>query len=59
MTQKTKKLIYNIVIIAILLGGIAVVLAKFVHLGNVEYTDNATVRQHITPINTRVQGFVA
>ena len=59
MTQKTKKLIYNIVIIAILLGGIAVVLAKFLHLGNVEYTDNATVRQHITPINTRVQGFVA
>ena len=33
MTQKTKKLIYNIVIIAILLGGIAVVLAKFLHLG--------------------------
>ncbi|MBQ5513634.1 MAG: PD-(D/E)XK nuclease domain-containing protein [Bacteroidales bacterium] len=59
MIQKTKKLIYNIVIIAILLGGIAVVLAKFLHLGNVEYTDNATVRQHITPINTRVQGFVA
>ena len=30
----------------------------FVHFGNVEFTDNATVRQHITPVNTRVQGFI-
>ena len=28
------------------------------HLGSVEYTDNAQVKQHITPINTRVQGFI-
>ena len=31
---------------------------KFLHLGNVEYTDNATVCQHITPVNTRVAGFI-
>ena len=30
----------------------------FVHFGNVEFTDNAAVRQHITPVNTRVQGFI-
>lgn len=59
MTQKLKKTIYNIVILGILAAGIAVIIAKFVHLGNVEYTDNAAVRQHITPINTRVQGFIS
>lgn len=32
--------------------------SRFVHLGNVEYTDNAQVRQHITPVNTRVAGFI-
>ena len=25
---------------------------------NVQYTDNAQVKQHITPVNTRVQGFI-
>lgn len=59
MTQKLKKTIYNIVILAILAGGIAVIISKFAHFGNVEFTDNATVRQHVTPINTRVQGFIA
>ncbi len=56
--MKKRKIAYNIVIIAILLVGLAVVLSKFLHLGNVEYTDNAAVCQHITPINTRVQGFI-
>jgi membrane fusion protein (multidrug efflux system) len=59
MTRKTTKTIYNIVILTVLAVGIALILAKFLHLGNVEYTDNATVRQHITPINTRVQGFIS
>lgn len=30
----------------------------FFHIGSVEYTDNAQIKQHLTPINTRVQGFV-
>ena len=47
--MKKRKIVYNIVIIAILLVGLAVVLSKFLHLGNVEYTDNAAVCQHITP----------
>ena len=51
-------LIYNTVIIAFLLIGAAIVIMQFVHFGNVEFTDNARVRQHITPQNTRVQGFI-
>ena len=58
VTRKTKKLIYNTTIIALLLIGVAYVCSRFIHLGNVEYTDNAQVRQHITPVNTRVQGFI-
>jgi membrane fusion protein (multidrug efflux system) len=34
------------------------VCAKFVHLGKVEFTDNAQVKQQIVPINSRVQGFI-
>lgn len=58
VTRKTKKLIYNTTVIALLLIGVAYVCSRFIHLGNVEYTDNAQVRQHITPVNTRVQGFI-
>ena len=57
-TRKTKKLIYNTIVLALLAAGIAYVCSRFVHPGNVEYTDNAQVKQHITPVNTRVQGFI-
>ncbi len=56
--HKLTTIIYNCVIIAFLLAGVIIVFLQFVHLGNVEFTDNARVRQHITPQNTRVQGFI-
>ncbi len=49
---------YNSLILCFLVGGLVYVCSRFIHLGNVEYTDNAQVRQHITPVNTRVQGFI-
>lgn len=58
MTRKTKKLIYNIFACILLLGAISWVCAKFIHLGNVEFTENALVKQHIVPVNSRVQGYV-
>ena len=58
ITRKTKKLIYNTAVIALLVVGLAYVCSRFLHLGNVEYTDNAQVKRHITPVNTRVQGFI-
>lgn len=57
-TRKTRKIIYNVLILCFLVGGFAYVCSRFLHLGNVEYTDNAQVKQHITPVNTRVQGFI-
>lgn len=58
MKRSVKRIVYNIVIFSLLLTGLVVVCYKFLHLGNVEYTDNATVCQHITPVNTRVAGFI-
>lgn len=51
-------MIYNAVIVMFLLTGSIIVFLQFAHFGNIEYTDNARVRQHITPQNTRVQGFI-
>lgn len=58
ITRRIKKLIYNIIIICLLAAGVIYVCSRFIHLGNVEYTDNAQVKQHITPVNTRVSGFI-
>ncbi len=49
---------YNTLILCFLIGGAVFVIMNFAHFGNIEYTDNARVRQHITPQNTRVQGFI-
>ena len=43
MKRSVKRIVYNIVIFSLLLTGLAVVCYKFLHFGNVEYTDNATV----------------
>ena len=58
MNRKLIKRIYNVVIILLLLGGIAWSWSHFVHGWNVEYTDDAQVCRHITPINARVPGFI-
>lgn len=58
MNKKTKKIIRNIVVIALIVAGLVWVCSKFIHLGNVEYTDNAQVRRNIVPVNSRVQGYI-
>ena len=58
IARRTRRMIYNILILCFLVGGLVYVCSRFIHLGNVEYTDNAQVRQHITPVNTRVQEFI-
>lgn len=58
MVKKRMKLVYNIVVGLMLIAGIVWVFSKFIHLGNIEFTDNAQVKQQIVPVNTRVQGFV-
>ena len=56
--RKQVKRLYNAVIILLILSAIVYVFSRFTHFGNVEYTDDAQVHRHITPINNRVQGFI-
>ncbi len=58
MIKNKKRAIPNFFIALVLVGGISWVCGKFIHLGNVEFTDNAQIKQHLTPVNTRVQGFI-
>ena len=59
--MKKKKLIrfiYNICVLAVIAAGAWLVVDHFVHFEDGEYTDNATVQQHIIPVNARVGGFI-
>lgn len=58
MKVGTKRMLRNIVTIAVILAGMLWVCSKFCHFGRVEYTDNAQVRKNIIPVNSRVQGFI-
>ncbi|MGM9829463.1 MAG: HlyD family secretion protein [Muribaculaceae bacterium] len=56
--KKQIKRLYNIVVLLLLAGAVWYILGRTVHCGNVEYTDDAQVQRHITPVHTRVQGFI-
>lgn len=58
MNKKTKKLVFNISVVAALTVAFCWVCSRFIHLGSVEFTDNAQVRQQIVPVNSRIQGFI-
>ena len=58
MNRKTVKILRNVVVVAVIVCGLTWVCSKFVHLGDVEYTDNAQIRRNMIPINSRVQGFI-
>lgn len=56
--NKLIRIAYNVIIALLLIVGVFIVFRNFVHFGDVEYTDNAHVEQHITPVNSRVAGFI-
>lgn len=58
MNHRTKKIISYIISLAILLLAAYWIFSKFIHLGNVEFTDNAQINQQIVPVNSRVQGYI-
>jgi membrane fusion protein, multidrug efflux system len=57
-SKKQVKRAYNVVVITILVFCAAYLCMRFVHFGTVEYTDNAMTHRDLTPVNTRVQGFI-
>lgn len=58
MNHRTKKIISYAVTLLVIAVAAVWVCAKFVHFGNVEFTDNAQVKQQIVPVNSRVQGYI-
>lgn len=58
MIKNKRRVIPNFFIALALLAGIAWVCERFIHLSGTEYTDNAQIKQHLTPVSTRVQGFI-
>ena len=58
MKKKTKKIVANIIVVALLVIGIAWVCAQLWHTMKTTYTNNAQVYQHITPVSSKVPGFI-
>lgn len=58
MNRKNRKILCNVVVVAIIVCGLTWVCSGFVHLGRVEYTDNAQIRRNLIPVNARVQGYI-
>lgn len=58
MKHSSKKIISYVITIVVIIVAALWVASKFVHLGNVEFTDNAQIQQQIVPVNSRVQGYI-
>lgn len=58
MKHHSKKILSYIITSVIVVATILWIGGKFIHIGNVEFTDNAQVRRQIVPINSRVQGYI-
>ncbi len=57
-TKKTKKIISYIISFSVIIAALTWIFIKFYHPINVEFTDNAQVRQQIVPVNSRIQGYI-
>lgn len=58
MNHRSKKILSYVITSAIVIAAAIWVASKFVHLGDVEFTDNARIEQQIVPVNSRVQGYI-
>lgn len=58
MKSSAKIILSTIISILVIIGAILWVIFSFVHIGRVEFTDNAQIRQQIVPVNSRVQGYI-
>jgi len=58
MNHRNKKILSYILSLLIIGGATIWVASKFIHLGRVEFTDNAQVHRQIVPVNSRVQGYI-
>ncbi len=58
MNHRNKKILSYIVTLMVMVSAGIWACSKFIHLGNVEFTDNAQIQRQIVPVNCRVQGYI-
>lgn len=58
MKHRNKKIVSYVITLTVILAAALWVGSKFVHLGNIEFTDNAQIRRQRVPVNSRVQGYI-
>lgn len=58
MNHRSKKIISYIASIVVVAAAAFWIASKFMHFGNVEFTDNAQVQRQIVPVISRVQGYI-
>lgn len=59
MKPHKKKILSYIVTAVVLVAAAIWIMSRFVHFGNVEFTDNAQIQRQIVPVNSRVQGYIS
>lgn len=50
--------IFNYILLAFIIAGVVWVILQFAIVGDSRYTNNAQVKRHIVPVNSRVQGYI-
>lgn len=58
MNHRSKKIISYIISLIVVGAAVIWVVARFWRFGDVEFTDNAQIRQQIVPVISRVQGYI-
>lgn len=58
MKHRSKKILSYLLTLAVIAAATLWIGCRFIHLGKVEFTDNAQIRRQIVPVNCRVQGYI-
>lgn len=58
INRKTRRMIQNIVVLAVIAVGLWWITTQFIRFNISTFTDNAQVRRQIVPVNARIQGYI-
>lgn len=58
INQKNRRLLQNVGVIILIIWGLWWVISQFIKFNINTFTDNAQIKQHIVPVNSRIPGFI-
>lgn len=58
INQKNRRLLQNVGVIILIIFGLWWVISQFIKFNINTFTDNAQIKQHIVPVNSRIHGFI-